>query len=120
MTYSRPGIRQTNANAGAPKPDRIRVGSAPQVQGSTTARLVDNSSPEIAAYNAGRGQAEMADFLKNLIEPVAQIGEQIDIAVANQQVGTLMTEIPNLGELYREGDSDTRNRIRSMLSLIHI
>lgn len=114
MTYSRPGIRQTNANAGAPKPDRIRVGSAPQVQGSTTARLVDNSSPEIAAYNAGRGQAEMADFLKNLIEPVAQIGEQIDIAVANQQVGTLMTEIPNLGELYRDADPDTRNRISAM------
>ena len=114
MTYSRPGIRQTNANAGAPKPDRIRVGPVPQVQGSTTARFVDNSSPEIAGYNAGRGQAEMADFLKNLIEPVAQIGEQVDIAVANQQVGELMSEIPNLGELYREGDSDTRNRIRSM------
>ena len=115
MTYSRPGIRQTNANPGAPNTDPVRIRNRPSVQfgkgPSYSDRFVDSG---LAGRNAGQDAAAIGKFLQDIQEPIVKFGEQLDIANANRQVGELLDQTPNLGELVRESDPDTRNRIRAL------
>lgn len=114
VTYSRPGIRQVGATANVPTPDRIRVDNAPRAEGSSSVRVIDRSSPQIAGTNAGLRDAEISNFLGSIMEPVAKVGAQLDVANANRQVGQLLAEVPNIDQLYREGDEDVRNKLRSL------
>ena len=115
MTYSRPGIRQTNANPGAPSTDPVRIRNRPTVQfgrgASYSDRFVDSG---LAGRNAGQDAAAIGKFLQDIQDPLVKIGEQLDIENANRQVGEMLAQTPNLDQLYREGDEDVRNKLRSL------
>lgn len=115
MTYSRPGIRQTNANPGAPSTDPVRIRNRPSIQfgkgPSYSDRFVDSG---LAGRNAGQDAAAIGKFLEDIQDPLVTIGEAVDIENANRQVGEMLAQTPNLDQLYREGDEDVRNKLRSL------
>ena len=115
MTYSRPSIRQTNANAGAPNPGRVRIGGSPTVRTgagfSYSDRFVDSS---LAGKTAGQDAAAIANFFQAIQEPVVKVGEALDIQKANRQVGDLIANNPDLPELFRTSPESVQNEIRSL------
>ena len=116
MTYSRPGTRRSNINRPGATPDVGRIiGGVPQ-QTARTSRLFDrtdvSTAGRIAESAAGNEAAAISDFLNQIIEPVQQIGEKIDIGRANRQVGELISSTPNLGTLFRESPDEVRDKIR--------
>lgn len=115
MTYSRPSIRQTNANAGVPTPGRVRIGGSPTVRTgagfSYSDRFVDSS---LAGKAAGQDAAAIANFLQAIQEPVVKVGEALDIQKANRQVGDLIANNPDLPELFRTSPENVQDQIRSL------
>ena len=118
MTYSRPGTRRSNINRPGATPDVGRIiGGTPQ-QTARTGRLFDRTdvgiAGRVAESAAGNEAAAISNFLNQIIEPVQQIGEQIDIGRANRQVGQLISENPNLPEQFRTSPEAVQDRIRRM------
>ena len=115
MTYSRPGIRQTDATPRTPRADRSRIlGGTPRVSGDTTARVIDMSDPAQAGRNAGQQFAEISKFLEDISEPAVKLAEYADIERANRQVGELIANNPDLPTLFAESPEEVQNKIRSM------
>ena len=115
MTYSRPGIRQTDATPRVPRADRSRIlGGTPRVTGDTTGRVIDMSDPDQAGKNAGQQFGEIASFLEQISEPAIKIAERIDIERANRQVGDLIANNPDLPALFAESPEEVQNKIRSL------
>lgn len=113
-SYSRPGISQTARSNSPAQVRRTRTEFRQGTQAGQSARLIDNTNPNVAAANAGQDYKALSKFLNDLIEPVQQIGTELDIANANRQVGELVAETPNLDQLYKDGDQATQDRIRSL------
>ena len=117
MTYSRPNIRQTDATPRVGRPDRARIlGGTPQITGDTSARVIDRSDPDLAGRNAGQEFSEISAFLNDIIEPAVSIAEKLDVERANKQVGQLISDNPNLAELYANSPEEARAKIRSLSS----
>jgi hypothetical protein len=117
VTYSRPNIRQTDATPRVGRPDRGRIlGGTPQITGDTNARVIDRSDPDLAGRNAGQDFSEFSAFLNDIIEPAVSIAEQLDVERANKQVGQLISDNPNLAELYANSPEEARAKIRSLSS----
>ena len=114
-SYSRPGIRQTDATPRVGTPNRGRIlGGAPRVVGDTDARFIDLSDPALAGRNAGRQFGEIAKFLQDIAEPAVRLAEDADIKRANRQVGELIANNPDLPTLFAESPEEVQNKIRSM------
>ena len=115
MTYSRPGIRQTNANAGAPNPDRVRIANSPSIKKgagpSYSDRFVDAN---IEGRNAGRDEAAISSFLENIREPFVKVADAISVENANREIGQLVADNPDLPELFRTSPESVQDRIRSL------
>jgi len=116
-SYSRPGIRQTNANAGAPSIRQTRIKQRAQAPAFGTGPRFDNySDPGTAGRNAGQTFDEISRFLSDAIEPAVKIADDISLKNAQKQVGDLLASNPNLGQLYNESPEAVQNKIRSMSS----
>ena len=117
MTYSRPGTRRSNINRPGALPRVGSVGGAPR-QTARTGRLIDKTNATIAGNvaesAAGNDAAAVSNFLNQIIKPVQQVGEALDIGRANRQVGQLISENPNLPEQFRTSPEAVQDRIRRM------
>ena len=115
MTYSRPGTSQVNANAGAPTTNRVRIaGSSTPLKGagfSYSDRFVDS---RIAGANAGQDQAAISRFLEGIQGPVVKVADAISLQNANNQVGALIANNPDLPELFRTSPESVQDQIRSL------
>lgn len=114
-SYSRPGIRQTDANAGAPRTRQTRIKQGAQAPAfGDRARFVNQSDPALAGRNAGQTFAEISSFLNEVIEPATKIADDVSYKNAQKQVGDLLASNPNLGQLYDESPEAAQNKIRSL------
>ena len=115
MTYSRPGIRQTNANAGVPNPDRIRIANSPYIKTGAGPSYSDRFvNASIAGKNEGQDEAAIASFLQNIQEPFMKVADSISVQNANREVGQLVADNPDLPELFRTSSENVQDKIRSL------
>ena len=84
------------------------------VRQAPNARFIDASSVEIAGKNAERTDAEIKAFIDGLSPIVETVGKSIIQQKANDQLGELIRQDPEIGRKYLQGDPDTQARINSL------
>ena len=84
------------------------------VRQAPNARFIDASSVEIAGKNAERTDAEIKAFIDGLSPIVETVGKSIIQQKANDQLGELIKQDPEIGKKYLQGDPDTQARINSL------
>ena len=114
MTYSRPSIRPVSIGAARQRQQTRIVDNNRGVRQAPNARFIDASSVEIAGKNAARTDAEIKAFIDGLSPIVETVGKSIIQQKANDQLGELIRQDPEIGKKYLQGDPDTQARINSL------